>query len=162
LMAEESGLARKVTAEAISSGRISRSMSDVGRFSAMNRVSASAGVASGKRSARNFWTPSVRVEPGRTGLTVTAGPLVRSARVREAPRDRELHGLGGAVAGHLGRGAEARLAGDEEDPPPAPLQHARQVVPAEAHAAEDVDLEEALPGLVRLVEEADGLVDSQV
>ena len=42
------------------------------------------------------------------------------------------------------------------------LEHGLEVVPGHPHTAQDVDLEQALPGFVGLVEEAHGLVDAEV
>src|SRR5437879_6900033 len=49
---------------------------------------------------------------------------------------------------HLGGGIDRALAADENDAPPVPLLHAGQIRPAQAHAAEHVDVEEPPPFLV--------------
>ena len=80
LIAEESGLLRKVTKSAISLGSISRSISDVGRFSRMKRRSASPGASPGKMSCTNFSTPSVLVEPGNARALAAALERVMNDR----------------------------------------------------------------------------------
>ena len=92
----------------------------------------------GRAPARARSTPSVFVVPGMTVLTVTAVPLVRSARLRESD---SCIALLPAVAGHLRQRRDRRLAGDEDDPPGPPLQHPLEVVAGEPRAAEHVDLE---------------------
>src|ERR1035438_493312 len=50
-----------------------------------------------------------------------------------------------AVMNHLHRDLQSGLAGDEHDAPPVLLFHPANIVPAQAHAGEDVDFEEATP-----------------
>ncbi|MCY1246998.1 hypothetical protein D9M72_602830 [compost metagenome] len=58
-------------------------MIEVLRFSATKRRSASSYESSGNSPCTKTRTPSVRVDPGTTALTVTAVPLVSSAKVRD-------------------------------------------------------------------------------
>src|SRR5277367_2774505 len=85
LVAEESGLARKVTRFAISDDSIRRWRSELERCFSKNSCSACSGVGFRMEDifSRNSTMPSERVGPGRTVFTVTALPLVSSARPRE-------------------------------------------------------------------------------
>src|SRR5216683_6310959 len=69
-------------------------------------------------------------------------------RLGQAARNRELRGLRHAIMDHLGGGIERALATDENDAPPVPLLHTWQKRAAQAHAAEQVDLEEPPPILI--------------
>lgn len=62
---------------------------------------------------------------------------------------RDLGGLGDAVVDHLHRNVQVGLARDEDNAAPIPLQHPRQVEPAQANAAQNVNLEEPQPILIR-------------
>jgi hypothetical protein len=66
----------------------------------------------------------------------------------KAARNSKLRGLRHTVMDHLGGGIDCTLAADENDAPPVPLLHARQIRTAQAHTAEHVDLEEPPPFLV--------------
>ena len=81
---------------------------------------------------------------------------------RHAARDRELRGLGHAVVDHLLRDVERRFARHEDDAAPAALRHAGRIVAGEAHAAQDVGLEEVLPFGVGDLEDGLAAVDAEV
>src|ERR1700730_14981664 len=85
LVAEERGLARKVTRLAISEDSMRRWRMELERCFSKNSFSACSGVGFGMEEifSRNSTMPSERVGPGRAGLTVTAVPLARWARPRE-------------------------------------------------------------------------------
>ncbi|MNN18459.1 hypothetical protein D3C81_1316670 [compost metagenome] len=77
-------------------------------------------------------------------------------------RHRQVGGLGHAVVDHVGRDGNARFRGNEQDSPPALLDHARGIVAGQAHAAQHVGVVEACPLAVGYVEEVDVVVDAQV
>ena len=84
LVAEESGLATKATRAPTSSGEANRRNSELGRAVRKKSFSTSAGETwlVLAKSAMNFSTPSERVGPARTELTVTPVPAVVSANPR--------------------------------------------------------------------------------
>jgi len=49
---------------------------------------------------------------------------------------------------HLDGSVDAALAADENDPPPVPQLHSREIATAQAHAAQDINLEETSPVLI--------------
>jgi hypothetical protein len=63
---------------------------------------------------------------------------------------------------HFGGNIDRAFAADENDAPPVPLLHARQIRPAQAHATKDVDVEEPPPFLVGNFIERLGFKYSQV
>src|SRR6266550_4353231 len=83
-VADESGLATNATSAATSSGVAKRFRSEVGRAVVKNSFSTAAGVACLvlAKSSMNFSTPSERVGPASTELTVTPVPAVVSASPR--------------------------------------------------------------------------------
>ncbi len=75
---------------------------------------------------------------------------------------RQVGSLGDAVVDHVGRDGDARLRGDEQDPPPTVLHHARGIEAGQAHAAQHVGVVEPRPLAVGHFEEVDIVVDAQV
>lgn len=70
--------------------------------------------------------------------------------------DGEGRSLRHAVVGHVGGDVHSRLAADEQDAPPAALDHARQGVPGEPDATHHVDVEVALPlGVLDVLEDGE-------
>jgi hypothetical protein len=96
---------------------------------------------------------------GQDGVHCNRSPF---GEFRQAAGYRELHGLGRGVVRHLRRGANGRFARQENDAAGFACEHGLEVVPGQPHAAEDVHIEQALPGFVGLVEKAHGLVDAEV
>src|SRR5690606_33839493 len=72
----------------------------------------------------------------------------------------EVGGLGHSVVDHVGRDGNAGLGGDEQDPPPAFVDHARCVVASQAHAGQHVGVVEAAPLAVGDIEEIDVIIDA--
>ena len=64
---------------------------------------------------------------------------------------------------HLLRNEDAGFAGDEHDAAPVlAVQHPLQIMPGQAHAAHDVDLEHFGPVVILDIEKALGLVDAEI
>src|SRR5260221_13262277 len=63
---------------------------------------------------------------------------------------------------HLSRRDEARFTGDEDDPAPVPLQHAREIRPGQPSAAQHVNLKVAAPVRVGYRREVLDLVNPEI
>src|SRR5260221_4947754 len=63
---------------------------------------------------------------------------------------------------HLARRDEARFTGDEDDPAPVPLQHAREIRPGQPSAAQHVNLKVAAPVRVGYRREVLDLVNPEI
>src|SRR5260370_37962384 len=59
----------------------------------------------------------------------------------ETARNGELRCFGHAIMDHLAGRDQTGFAGDEDDPAPAALQHARQVLPRQSRDANDIEFE---------------------
>jgi len=90
-------------------------------------------------------------------LTAEANGLARNATTVATSSGRS-----NRFSSDVGRDVHRGLAGDEDNPSPAARQHLRQVIAGEAHAAQDVGLEDSRPLLVGDLIERLGLVDAQV
>jgi hypothetical protein len=130
--------------EPISSASINRWISESGRSAWKNSVSRSAsdacfvdddGLDEVGDPFRTRWPPQHRVyrDAGAAGL------------FGEAAGDRQLRRLGHAVMDHLGGWQQAAFAGDEGHPAPVLGQYAGELMPRQPDAAEDIDIEEAVP-----------------
>src|ERR1700675_1134428 len=63
---------------------------------------------------------------------------------------------------HLAGRDQGGFAGDEDDPAPVTLQHAREVLPSQSHAAQDVDFEITPPIIIGYLTERLYLVNCEI
>src|SRR6266403_2177816 len=66
----------------------------------------------------------------------------------ETARNGKLRRLGHAVMDHLAGRDQTGFAGDENDPAPVAFQHAREVLPGQSRAAQDIDFEITTPIII--------------
>ena len=159
--ADASGLHTNATTDAISSTVSNRRNNDDGRACSKKSFSICSVLIplSFAICSTNTPTPSLFVGPGMTVLTVTPVPAAVCA---EAARQGELRRLGQAVMDHFRGRVDARFTGNEHDAAPFLGNHLRQVKPAQAHAAEHVDLKEFVPVGVGDIGKRLGLEDTDV
>src|SRR5438046_8686301 len=80
----------------------------------------------------------------------------------ETPRNGELCCFGHAVMDHLAGRYQTGFAGDEDDPAPVALQHAREVLPSQSRAAQDIDFEITPPVIIGYLTERLDLVSAEI
>src|SRR6266480_1385513 len=80
----------------------------------------------------------------------------------ETARNSELRCLGHAIMDHLAGGDQTGFAGDEDDPAPVALQHAREVLPSQSRAAQDIDFEITPPIIIGYLTERLDLVYAEI
>src|SRR5882724_11519507 len=82
--------------------------------------------------------------------------------LRQAARNRELCRLCHAVMNHFPGSKNRTLTANENDSPPIPLLHSRDIGPTKPYATKHVDLEDVTPILIGYFIEGLGLVNSDV
>src|SRR3954451_4373168 len=80
----------------------------------------------------------------------------------ETARNGELRCFSHAIMDHLAGRDQTGFAGDKDDPAPVALQHAREVLPSQSRAAQDIDFEITPPIIIGYLTERLDLVNAEI